>query len=110
MTDVDGDKPERKCRCVPPAKALPGPFAIGILHGSIMSGLERPESIVMCGLSIDPLDAELAQTLAAGFATPHLKGVYIVDPCHQLVAGRVQLLLGPSRSVEVVCHCPSEVG
>jgi hypothetical protein len=86
----------------------------GTMHGSIMAALETVDRAVIYGLSLDPLDAELLQTLESGWRVPenpksskHRK-VHIVNPCHELVAGRVRLLLHDDR-VEVIGHHPSEL-
>lgn len=75
--------------------------AIGTMHGNIWKGLERAQRIIIYGLSVDPLDAELGQTLACGFSNPYLEEILIVDPNHSLVAHRINLLLGRRRDVAV---------
>jgi hypothetical protein len=92
-----------------PYRSVDEDAAIGTLHGQIMWSLEKAERVVLYGLSLDPLDAELAQILASGWDNPSLKEIHIVNPDHELVVGRVRLLLNPERSVEVVCHDPSVV-
>jgi hypothetical protein len=77
---------------------------IGSIHGSIMRGLEDASRVVIYGLSLSPLDAELLQTLAAGFSNDNLKEVHVVDPDHKLVAGRVRLLLDPSKTIRLIGH------
>jgi hypothetical protein len=77
---------------------------IGGIHGSIMRGLEDASRVVIYGLSLSPLDAELLQTLAAGFSNDNLKEVHVVVPDHKLVAGRVRLLLDPRRTVKLIGH------
>lgn len=77
---------------------------IGSIHGSIMRGLENSSRVVIYGLSLSPLDAELLQTLAAGFSNDNLKEVHVVDPDHKLVAGRVRLLLDPRKTIRLTGH------
>lgn len=77
---------------------------IGSIHGSIMRGLEDASRVVIYGLSLSPLDAELLQTLAAGFSNDNLKEVHVVDPDHKLVAGRVRLLLDPRKTIRLIGH------
>ena len=77
---------------------------IGGIHGSIMRGLEDASRVVIYGLSLSPLDAELMQTLAAGFSNDNLAEIHVVVPDHKLVAGRVRLLLDPRNTVKLVGH------
>ena len=64
----------------------------GTMHGSIMDALETVDRAVIYGLSLDPLDAELLQTLESGWRVPEnpksskLRKVHIVNPVHELVA------------------------
>lgn len=76
--------------------------AIGSLHGSIWRGLEKARRVIVYGLSIDPLDAELGQTLASGWSNPNLEEIFIIDPNHKPVAHRVNLLLDRRRDVRVI--------
>lgn len=80
--------------------------AIGRIHGLVWSTLERVQRVIIYGLAIDPLDAELGQTLAAGWSNPNLEEILIVDPNHQIVSHRVNLLLDPRRVVQVKGHNP----
>lgn len=77
---------------------------IGGIHGSVMRGLEDANCVVIYGLSLSPLDAELLQTLAAGFSNDNLEEVHVVVPDHKLVAGRVRLLLDPRKAVKLIGH------
>jgi hypothetical protein len=58
--------------------------------------------VILYGISIDPLDAELAQTLASGWSNPNLEEILIVDPNHCLIAHRVNLLIDRRRDVRVI--------
>ena len=76
--------------------------AIGTIHGTVWQGLEQASRVIIYGLSIDPLDAELGQTLAAGWGNPNLKEIFIIDFRNELVAHRVNLLLDRRRDVRVI--------
>jgi hypothetical protein len=75
---------------------------IGTTHGTVWKNLELAHRVILYGLSIDPLDAELGQTLAAGWSNPNLETVLVVDPMHSVVAHRVNLLLDRRRDVRVM--------
>jgi hypothetical protein len=77
---------------------------VGGIHNSIMRGLEDASRVVIYGLSLSPLDAELLQTLAAGFSNDNLAEIHVVVPDHKLVAGRVRLLLDPRKTVKLIGH------
>ena len=76
--------------------------AIGGIHGSVWRALEDASRVIVYGLSIDPLDAELGQTLAAGWSNPALEEIFIINPRHDVVAHRVNLLLDRQRDVRVI--------
>jgi len=80
--------------------------ALGNIHGSVWRGLENVNRVIVYGLSIDPLDAELSQTLAAGWDNPSLEEIIIINPSHSMVAHRVNLLLNRQRNVRVVSLNP----
>lgn len=82
---------------------------IGGIHGSIWRGLENAHRVVIYGLSLSPLDAELGQTLAAGWSNNNLREISIVSPAHGVVAQRVNLLLDPRRKVTVRGHEPQNL-
>ncbi len=81
---------------------------IGNLHSSIMLGLEVVHRIVLYGLSISPLDAELSQLLLVGWDNPNLREILIVDPDHESIAERVMLLLRP-REISIRGYDPSDL-
>ena len=48
---------------------------MGSNHGSLISLLEKGNRTILYGISLDPLDAELIQTLAAGWSTPNIEDI-----------------------------------
>ncbi|MCI1016875.1 hypothetical protein HWE04_23715 [Herbaspirillum sp. C7C2] len=74
---------------------------IGNQHGLAWMSLENCRKVVIYGLSLDPLDAELGMVLAAGFSNQVLEEILIVDPNHSVIAHRVNLLLERRRDVKV---------
>jgi hypothetical protein len=79
---------------------------IGGLHGSTWRGLEGAHRVIVYGLSLSPLDAELGQTLAAGWSNKNLEEISVVCPDHEVVSHRVNLLLDPRRDVIVKGYEP----
>jgi hypothetical protein len=84
-------------------------MSIGGLHGDIWRALESAHRTILYGLSLDPLDAELGQTLACGWSNPNLEEILIVNPNHESVARRVNLLLDRRRDVVVKGVNPSSM-
>ena len=74
---------------------------IGGLHAGAMRALDRAQNVVLYGLSLSPLDAELCQTLESGWDSDDLECIDVVVPNHELVAHRVNLLVNPERHVSV---------
>jgi len=82
---------------------------IGGLHGSIFRGMEEAHRAIVYGLSISPLDAELCQTLACGWSNSILKEIIIVDPNHEEIAHRINLLLDIKRGIQVKGFFPDKL-
>lgn len=82
---------------------------IGTMHGDIWRALEHSHKSVIYGLSLDPLDAELSQTLAAGWDNNNTNEIIIINPSHEKVANRVKLLLNPSRDIKVSGYSPTNL-
>lgn len=78
-------------------------------HRLLMDMLQDGHRTVLYGISLDPLDAELNQTLAAGWRSTNNKEIIIVNPDHEKVAKRVRLLLEKSFSVKVVGYHPDNL-
>ncbi len=66
---------------------------IGGMHVGLMGALSDLEHLVIYGLSLDPLDAELNQTLAAVIDSAAIKTIEIVDLEPEKVADRIVLLM-----------------
>jgi hypothetical protein len=81
--------------------------SIGSIHGTVWKGLEKANRVIIYGLAIDPLDAELGQILAVGWSNSCLEEILIVDPNHEVIAHRVNLLLDRRRDVRVLSLNPS---
>jgi hypothetical protein len=82
---------------------------LGTLHGAVMHALEDARWVVLYGISLSPLDAELVQTLAAGFSNPKLEQIDLIVPDHALVSQRVNVLLDPRHRVRVFGYDPSNL-
>jgi hypothetical protein len=78
-------------------------------RGAIMKALEAAERVVIYGLSLAPLDAELAQVVAWGMDSGRVDDVEIIDPEHRRIARRLMALI-PSRRPKVLGREPSTLG
>nr|WP_298996059.1 hypothetical protein [uncultured Allomuricauda sp.] len=82
---------------------------LGSNHGSLMSLLEKGNRTVLYGISLDPLDAELNQTLGAGISSPNIEEVIIINPSHEIVANRVKLLLDKRLPAKLLAYNPNDL-
>lgn len=82
---------------------------IGEMHSAIWRGMENCHRAVVYGLSISPLDAELAQILACGWSNPVLNEIEVIAPDHEVISHRVNLLLDRKRDVVVKGYNPSDL-
>lgn len=79
---------------------------VGVRHSTAATDLKSVTRTILYGLSLDPLDAELSMVLSAGWDNPNLEEVLIVDPNHQVIGHRVNLLLGSKRKIRVLGFNP----
>lgn len=82
-------------------------LAMGNLHGSIWQTIEQCHICVVYGLSLDPLDAELSQTLVAGWSNPNLQEVIIINPSHEKVANRAKFMLDERYPAKITGYHPA---
>jgi len=77
---------------------------VGYDHFAIYELLKEVNSIILYGLSLDPLDAELNLLLGGTFASSKtVREVIIVNPNYQVVRKRVKLLLFARTGIKVRC-------
>lgn len=78
-------------------------------HGSMWQTLEKCNKAIIYGLSLDPLDAELSQTLAAGFSSPNIREILVINPSFEKVCKRIKLLIDPRFPVKVSGCSPKDL-
>lgn len=78
-------------------------------HSIVMDMLNHADRVILYGLSLDPLDAELNQTLYSGWLSNNIKEIIVINPEHNKVAKRVKLLLDKEFPVNVIGVCPSNL-
>ncbi|ETZ20137.1 hypothetical protein N824_07955 [Pedobacter sp. V48] len=76
------------------------------MHRNVWSSMELSSKTILYGLSLDPLDAELCQTLAAGWSTPKCQEIIIIDPQHEKIAKRVKMLTDKRYKTEITGYLP----
>jgi hypothetical protein len=81
---------------------------LGAIHTTIMHALEAAKCVVLYGISLSPLDAELGQTLASGWSGQHLEQIDVIVPDHEIVAQRVNVLLSPT-AVRILGYDPAKL-
>lgn len=82
---------------------------LGSNHGSLISLLEKGNRTILYGISLDPLDAELNQTLGAGISSPNIEEIIIINPSHEIVANRVKLLLDKRYPAKLLAYHPNDL-
>ncbi len=82
---------------------------MGSIHGTTWGTIEESNITILYGLSLDPLDAELCQTMAAGWSSPNLREIIIINPEHEKVAQRVKLLLDARYAAEISGYSPNDL-
>lgn len=83
---------------------------LGNMHANVMQAMMFADTIVIYGLSISPLDAELTQVMGACLDHPNIKTIKIVDPNHKVVAERINLLIKyPIKKITVEGYNPDDL-
>lgn len=83
---------------------------VGYDHFATYELLKEANSIILYGLSLDPLDAELNLLLDGTFASSKtVREVIIVNPNYQVVRKRVNLLLFPRKDITIRCFEPGNL-
>jgi hypothetical protein len=83
---------------------------LGLSHYGMYKFLVEANSIILYGLSLDPLDAELGLMLNGAFKQgKKLREIIIVNPNHQIVRKRVRILLFPRTDIIVRCFEPENL-
>lgn len=82
----------------------------GLNHYATSKFLNEANQIILYGISLDPLDAELSQILNSTFTTSsNLREVIIVNPEFKKVRNRVKALLYPKHDLRVKCFRPENL-
>jgi hypothetical protein len=82
----------------------------GLNHAKTIQFLEQATQILIYGLSLDPLDAELSQVLAgAGYPNNQLQEIIIVNPDYERIKNRVKVLMFPRNNIKIRCFSPEDL-
>jgi hypothetical protein len=73
-----------------------------------MDALGSVKNLVLYGLSLSPLDPELAQYMGTGLKAEVLERVTIVDPEYKAIAARLRIFL-KNPSVEIFGVDPTSI-
>ena len=84
-------------------------FTLGRRHGAAMTGLKNVQVIILHGLSISPLDAELLQIIGSGMDSNILETIKIIDLYPKVVAEKINVLLGHSTNIKIEGYTPSNL-
>lgn len=83
---------------------------VGLAHFGMYQFLKEANVIILYGLSLDPLDAELSLLLNGAFASSKtIREVIIVNPNYQVVRKRVKILLFRKTGITIRCFKPENL-
>jgi len=82
---------------------------MGRLHLEVSRAIELSNKTILYGLSLDPLDAELSITLEAGWSSPNLREIILINPDHKKISQRVKLLLDSKYPAKIIGYSPSNL-
>lgn len=79
-------------------------------HFATVQFLTEANVIILYGLSLDPLDAELSLLLSGAFAeSKTIREVIIVNPNYQLIRKRIKILLFRKTGIAIRCFEPENL-
>ena len=73
---------------------------LGMDHSGMIHLLQSADRIVLYGISLDPLDAELTQIISIGLST-ETKELIIIDPNFEKVFKRINIHISSENEVEI---------
>lgn len=83
---------------------------IGYAHFAMYNFLSEANAIILYGISLDPLDAELNLMLNGAFKqSKTLREIIIINPHYQIVRKRVKILLWPRADITIRCFKPENL-
>lgn len=85
-------------------------YKLGYNHFTTYQFLSEANSIILYGLSLDPLDAELSLLLNGALKqSKTIREIIIVNPKYSLVRKRIKILLFPRIDVVIRCFDPENL-
>ncbi|UEG48544.1 hypothetical protein LK994_07830 [Ferruginibacter lapsinanis] len=79
-------------------------------HSSVLNAVSECNRTILYGISLDPLDAELAQILSLGWDSINTKEIVVINPDYKKVAKRIRLLLNDEeRNIKVTAYLPDDL-
>ncbi len=85
-------------------------FRMGRILEETMENLTDAQILIIYGLSISPLDAELLQVLGTSISVnANLEVVKIIDPNHECVAEKINIILKDSSKIKVEGFSPENL-
>ena len=79
------------------------------IHKYALSTLKKTDKIILYGISISPLEAELSQYLSTGLWKTDLNEICIVDVNPLLIRDRINMLLESNSNVTISHYHPDEL-
>ncbi|MEO9210237.1 MAG: hypothetical protein ABI208_04015 [Ginsengibacter sp.] len=95
--------------CSEKYRTQPEEFTLGRQHGAAMTALKNAQVIILYGLSISPLDAELLQIIGSGMDSNILENIKIIDLYPEVVAEKINVLLGHSTTIKIEGYTPLNI-
>lgn len=99
-----------------PSEAIEEPYRadierkfLGAMHSSAMQHLINAEVLILYGLSVSPLDAELIQMIGGCLSSNNIKCIKIVNPDHSSVAEKLNLVLQYPTEIQVEGYDPDNI-
>ncbi|HEY0091683.1 MAG TPA: hypothetical protein VGB43_04270 [Flavobacterium sp.] len=81
----------------------------GYNHFATCQFLSEANSVILYGLSLDPLDAELSLLLNGTFKRSNVREVIIINPDYQQIRKRIKILLFPRTDITIRCFKPEDL-
>lgn len=82
----------------------------GYNHFATLKFLKEARQIILYGISLEPLDAELIQILNSTFTTSNnLREIIIVNPDFKRIRKRIKALLFPKNDISIKCFVPENL-
>ena len=71
-------------------------------HFEAWNEIAGANELLIYGLSLSPLDAELVQMITSSVTMGKVNKIYVIDPFYQMICDRIKVLIGRNKPIQLI--------